>query len=788
MKNMPPVMKSQMPMTGARPAAGRRVPQESLLPISGDLHDRLASAAQHDAPEPFQRVFQKSLHDRGRTRDQEDPSAGDRPADNQDASPARAKRTEGETAAVVPAGARPRDGRGSPLASEAPGTKQEENSSGEPPGAETTALISVGCPLLAHAYRDATPGTSPEARAAEGGEHSPGGPLGDESVAHTGASHPLVVHAQRNRTPEQSPVGRGSLSGSEGRAKEAPATVASPQRRSEGGLDLRAALGAGKAIPRAAAPEMRAAEAAPAGAGTAAAELPSIRGGRKDRPAQAGTALPGETRAKMVGGDSSGGPEGRIRISLPESARSAASPRPSRGSTAQEGPLSAEMTPPADRGGRRAAPAERASSPATEPGPQGTHPGVAPFGSRGENPAPGERPDPDQTMATLRVRQIRIGAEAGLTTNKTKSSGAAAPVGTADDGARGIANGADLRFALRAEASGPEGDAGMADGPSPAPVGTDAPGGGRRPLADEKASPLTKASEAQTTDGVPGGGVSAAGENAGAGGPHAPSSAKEGALPVQRRQPGTEVFSAVAGARPGGQGAAVEPAGNSAAEAVREIGIAPSGRGGESRPESGGKGAHSGSPFGTVPAGRVHPHMTADAAPLPGAFAAAVADAAAVTTAGGEAVEEAPLLRQVVEASQPLLQQGGGRIVISLTPPSLGSLDIDVRVKRDTVELFVVANNQDVQQTLCSHIDQLRKALVDQGLNMERFQVVVGDRSDSQQGRDPRQDGAPGWQGEARGERGYRREPQDGRASDDTPALRRPGSYQSALGGINVFI
>ncbi len=180
--------------------------------------------------------------------------------------------------------------------------------------------------------------------------------------------------------------------------------------------------------------------------------------------------------------------------------------------------------------------------------------------------------------------------------------------------------------------------------------------------------------------------------------------------------------------------------------------------------------------------------MTADAAPLPGAFAAAVADAAAVTTAGGEAVEEAPLLRQVVEASQPLLQQGGGRIVISLTPPSLGSLDIDVRVKRDTVELFVVANNQDVQQTLCSHIDQLRKALVDQGLNMERFQVVVGDRSDSQQGRDPRQDGAPGWQGEARGERGYRREPQDGRASDDTPALRRPGSYQSALGGINVFI
>ena len=86
-------------------------------------------------------------------------------------------------------------------------------------------------------------------------------------------------------------------------------------------------------------------------------------------------------------------------------------------------------------------------------------------------------------------------------------------------------------------------------------------------------------------------------------------------------------------------------------------------------------------------------------------------------------------MTQVIEAAQPLMQHGGGRILISLNPPSLGALDIDVRVKRDSVELFVIANNQDVQQTLCSHVEQLRKALVDQGLNMDRFQVVVGDRS-----------------------------------------------------------
>jgi len=105
-------------------------------------------------------------------------------------------------------------------------------------------------------------------------------------------------------------------------------------------------------------------------------------------------------------------------------------------------------------------------------------------------------------------------------------------------------------------------------------------------------------------------------------------------------------------------------------------------------------------------------------------------------------------------------------VLISLNPPSLGALEIDVRVKNETVELFVIANNQDVQQTLCSHVEQLRKALIDQGLNMDRFQVVVGDRSGGQQGGGPRQEGMPGWQRESHNDRGgYRPEGDEETAS-----------------------
>ncbi len=170
-----------------------------------------------------------------------------------------------------------------------------------------------------------------------------------------------------------------------------------------------------------------------------------------------------------------------------------------------------------------------------------------------------------------------------------------------------------------------------------------------------------------------------------------------------------------------------------------------------------------------------------------------VVDAASISVGSdrGEGIlspgRQAMLMTEVIDAARPLVQQDGGRVRISLSPPSLGDLDIDVRVKKDGVELFVVANNSDVQQTLCSHADQLRKALSEQGLNMDRFQVVVGERSDGQQGRDPRQDGMSNGHREAWSERGYLPE-FDGNTANDEMRNRALSSSHPSVGMINLFI
>ncbi|MHB8907983.1 MAG: flagellar hook-length control protein FliK [Syntrophales bacterium] len=144
-------------------------------------------------------------------------------------------------------------------------------------------------------------------------------------------------------------------------------------------------------------------------------------------------------------------------------------------------------------------------------------------------------------------------------------------------------------------------------------------------------------------------------------------------------------------------------------------------------------------------------------------------------------------MAEVIDTARPLAQQGGGRIRINLNPPSLGALEIDIRVRKEGVELFMVANNSDVQQTLCSHADQLRKALVEQGLNMDRFQVVVGDHADGQQWRDPRQEGASSGHREAWNEQGYL-PGLDGDSMNDEMGKRTSSGSYSSVGVINLFI
>lgn len=92
------------------------------------------------------------------------------------------------------------------------------------------------------------------------------------------------------------------------------------------------------------------------------------------------------------------------------------------------------------------------------------------------------------------------------------------------------------------------------------------------------------------------------------------------------------------------------------------------------------------------------------------------------------------IMEQIEESAAKMLKKGPGRIVITLEPPNLGTLNVDVKVHNDMVRLVLIADNHEVKQVLQTNLDQLKTALQDQGLNMDRFDVLVQQRSSENPG------------------------------------------------------
>jgi hypothetical protein len=272
--------------------------------------------------------------------------------------------------------------------------------------------------------------------------------------------------------------------------------------------------------------------------------------------------------------------------------------------------------------------------------------------------------------------------------------------------------------------------------------------------------------------------------------------------PVRSGHRNTGEYSAVPGEKggPGKNAAIVDMEGNAKAVHADDVDAVTSGvHGTEMRHNDENKGGPDGSPLLSSLKENLDVHLRRavvgeKASLLSTASAVSAVDAAPMPVVGSDNGEgmlspgrQALLMSEVIDTARSLVQQSGGRVRISLTPPNLGALEIEVRVKKEGVELFMVANNSDVRQTLCSHVDQLRKALVEQGLNMDRFQVVVGDRSDGQQGRDPRQEGTSGGHREAWSEKAYL-PGLDGDTKNDEMGKRARSAAYPSVGAINLFI
>jgi flagellar hook-length control protein FliK len=139
------------------------------------------------------------------------------------------------------------------------------------------------------------------------------------------------------------------------------------------------------------------------------------------------------------------------------------------------------------------------------------------------------------------------------------------------------------------------------------------------------------------------------------------------------------------------------------------------------------------------------------------------------------------VVSQVLEGATQILRSGSGRLVVSLQPPQLGTLDLDVAVQDNRVKMVMLADNQEVKQMLQAGMDDLRNALQDKGFEIDRMEVLVQNRPDGA--------GPDFWQeaGFAREEsagRGRHRHEQESERAAHSPAVRPARAGDS---GLSIF-
>jgi flagellar hook-length control protein FliK len=139
------------------------------------------------------------------------------------------------------------------------------------------------------------------------------------------------------------------------------------------------------------------------------------------------------------------------------------------------------------------------------------------------------------------------------------------------------------------------------------------------------------------------------------------------------------------------------------------------------------------------------------------------------------------VMSQVLDGATQILRNGSGRMVMSLLPPQLGTLDLDVVVQNNRVKMVMMADSQEVKQLLQAGMDDLRNALQDKGFQIDRLEVLVQNRPDDA--------GSNFWQEtgfgreDSAGREERKREQESGHAAQGPPV--RPVRTEDS--GISIF-
>ena len=91
-----------------------------------------------------------------------------------------------------------------------------------------------------------------------------------------------------------------------------------------------------------------------------------------------------------------------------------------------------------------------------------------------------------------------------------------------------------------------------------------------------------------------------------------------------------------------------------------------------------------------------------------------------------EPVNKDDLFAQIVEKAKVSLNRGNGEMEVNLKPDHLGKLHLKVSVENQLVTAKFVAESQQVKEIIETNLNQLRRDLQDNGIQVDQLMVSVG--------------------------------------------------------------
>jgi len=148
-------------------------------------------------------------------------------------------------------------------------------------------------------------------------------------------------------------------------------------------------------------------------------------------------------------------------------------------------------------------------------------------------------------------------------------------------------------------------------------------------------------------------------------------------------------------------------------------------------------------------------------------------------SAGEKDVSFPHLMEQLQSPLLEAIERNTQLVKIALSPPHLGELTVEVKVKQNRVQVTLIAERSSVQQMFCTHVDSLKEALKQQGFFVDGIHVFW-------QGNYERGSGYFREQRALREEREVRRLGSDFSGSEDN--LPSPFFRERGVGSISLFV